>query len=405
MRADTRKILAVASGSVSQIGIAALAGLVTTIALPVSDRGRYVLLITVLSVTAPLAGLGSNVGVRRLYPRHRDPGSLERSYLRLTAIAAGLHGALIVPLLLLFPGTRVVAGPGESLAVLVFGVSQVLSWQFVELWYARGDFKTGATFAAANAFTALLGAGAAIAAPSLLAVVTVQALSAAMLHTVQAARLTASAPPRLTHPPPESTPGIGKTLVRIGLPSLVMTAGMALTFRLDRLILGALSGSPAVAVYALSGSFSELPRFIPASFGQIANGKAASTARRLPLRPYLLPAFALTVPAAVAAGGAGYLFMHVVNGVYQASIWPMLVLLAAELALVPYSIVIRMILGGGRINLSAGVGVVALLLSASIYWVAIRQLGLSGAALGSLVVYAAVSVSCLIVHRMQKEHS
>jgi len=414
MRLDRSAILAVATGSASQIGLSALAALVTTLLLPVEDRGRYVLLVTVVAVTAPLAGLGSNVGLRRMLPTSLMPDRLESAYLRLSIGAAIVHGVVAPFLLLAVTRLALPRGMWEAVWVGLLTVTFTLSWQFVELWYARLRFKTGAAYATAGAATALAAACFAAVSPSFVGVVAVQALSGLVLHVVQLLHLHRSAPPA----PGPSRDAVGSAtdggrvttfralatgMVGIGAPSLVMTAGMALTFRLDRVILGAMVGSQAVAVYALAGSFSELPRFIPASFGQVANGQAALSARRLPLSPHLVPATLLTLLAAVGAGAAGYLFILHADPTYRSALLPMLVLLGAELLLVPYSIVIRIILGGGRIKLSAGVGLVALAMSALTYWLGVSHFGLMGAAWASLVVYVSVSAASLALHFLQRD--
>lgn len=389
-----------ATGSASQVGLSAAGALLTTLLLPVGDRGRYVLLVTVLGVTAPLAGLGSNVGLRRERPSHASPYKLEAAYFMVSLLSAAVHGLLAPAILWFATGREVPRTRAEVGLVIVLGITQVLSWQFVELWYSRLQFRTGAIYATCNAAVSFLAAAWAIVSPAFLQVIAAQAISALVLHTIQALhirRAHAGSSPRAALTP------LATSMVRIGAPSLVMTAGMSLTFRLDRLILGAQSGPQAVAIYALAGSFSELPRFIPASFGQIANGRAAAARSRLSLRPYLLPAYGWTCLGVAAAGTAGFVFMSLVNPTYRGSFKPMLVLLAAELAIVPYSITIRVILGAGRIKLSAGVGLVAIVLSGVTYWVAVARDAQMGAAWASFIVYAAVSAACIEVHRRQKD--
>ena len=401
MRADTRKILAVATGSASQIALSAAGALLTTLLLPPSDRGRYVLLVTVLAVSAPLAGLGSNVGLRRDRPTHANPGALESAYFRLTLTSSLVHGLLAPLIIWAVTSQQIPQGTAEAAAVFVLGVTQVLAWQFVELWYARQHFRTGATYAAFNALAALLAAGWAAISPSFVQVLWAQAATTALLQVAQGIHVHRTRVAEVT--PRAPLKPLASSMIRVGAPSLVMTAGMSLTFRLDRLILGAIWGPQSVAVYALAGSFAEIPRFIPAAFGQIANGHAAQTRTRLPLRPYLLPSAWLTCLGAAGAGGVGIAVMMNINSVYRDSIAPLLVLLLAEIALIPYSIVIRMILGGGRVKLSAGVGVVAITLSAAIYWQSVAEFSVMGAAWASLVVYAGVSVASLLVHRRQEE--
>lgn len=403
LRGDSRSAVVVIFASGSQIALFAGAALLTTLLLPVTDRGRYVLLVTVLAVTTPLAGLGSNVGMRRARPTHPNPRALETAYFRLTCACALAHG-LITPLVVWFATSgQVPHGLAELAAVFVLAIAQVGAWQFVEFWYSRLQYLLGAAYATANAAASLLAAlSAFIVSPSFLHVVTTQAAVAIAIQMGQGIHIRICRARDLDQEPVLLMALAGE-MVKVGVPSLVMTAGMALTFRLDRLILGATQGPAGVAVYALAGSFAELPRVIPAAIGQIANGRAALSGRKLALRPYLLPAFGLSLVAAAAAGIIGLLIIHRAGPAYVGSTTPLIILLIAEMALVPYSIIVRMILGGGRVTLSARVGVVAILLSTGIYWLAIHQYQTLGAAWASVAVYLGVSIACWIVHRRQKE--
>lgn len=394
------------AASTSQIALSAVAALLTTLLLPVSDRGRYVLLITVLAVTTPLAGLGANVGMRRARLTHARPAALEIAYIRLACVGALLHGLVAPVVVWVATHGRVPEGTAELEAVVVLAVGQVAAWLFVEFWYSRLQYRVGAVYATANAAASLLAAlSASVLSPTFSTVVTTQAVVVTLIQVAQGIHVVHARAARddLGEPVPLMPLAVG--MIRVGAPSLVMTAGMALTFRLDRLILGASEGPAAVAVYALAGSFAELPRIIPAAIGQVANGRAALSGRALALRPFLLPAFGLSLVAAAASGFVGLTVIHRAGPAYVGSTAPLVILLIAEMALVPYSIIVRMILGGGRVTLSARIGVVAIVLSAGIYWLAIHSYGTLGAAWASVAVYAGVSLACWIVHRRQKEVS
>jgi O-antigen/teichoic acid export membrane protein len=399
--ADGRKILTVATGSVSQVALAAAAALLTTIYLPVDDRGRYVLLITVLAVSAPLAGLGSNVGLRRERPRHGDPGALDSAYVRLTLTASLLHGLLAPLIVWAVTGKQIPRDAAEAGAVIALGVTYVLSLQFVEFWYARQAFRIGAVYACLHVVAAVAGAGWAAVSSSIVQVLWVHAATSIVVQIVQTTHLSRVRVAASDAGLPRTPMATG--LIRSGGSSLLMTAGMSLTFRLDQLILGAVSGAQSVAVYALARSFAELPRFIPVAFGQIANGHAAQTTRRLALRPYLLPGALLTLLAAAGACAVGIIFMTNVDPAYRDAVPPLLILLVAEMALIPFSIVLRIILGGGLVQLSAWVGILGIVLSGTLYSIFIPKFSIIGAAGASVVVYASVSAICLLIHARQKD--
>lgn len=389
-------VLAVATGSLSQIGLAAVANLATTTTLSASDRGRYIFLVTALAVTAPLAGLGTSVGLRRLLPTSPSPWSLQRTYLRITVRAAAVHALVAGTMLWLLGVADVIQSPTDLPPVVVLAGGLVLSAQFVEHWYARGDFRTGATYATANAVAAVAAAATTVVAPSVQAAVWTQAVVTALINVAQYIHLRRTgAGPR----PDESGAVPARTLIRVGSPSLVLTSGIALTFRLDRLILGIVAGPTAVSVYSLGASFSEMPRFVPTSFGQVAYARAAESGGRAPVRPHVLSAYRWMLPASAATAVAGLVFISTLNPVYQEAVLPLFLLLLAEFALVPFGIVMRMILGGGRVGLSAVVGGVAVVLSAVIYYVAIVRIGMLGAAISSVIIYGSLSVVCLMIYR------
>lgn len=403
MLRDRGKVFAVAFGSTGQIGLYAAASLTTTFLLPAGDRGRYVLLMTVIAVTAPLAGIGTNVGLRRQRPTSAMPGLLESIYTKFSLKCALGHGLVIGPLLYVVTGGLAPLTLVEVIAVGLVGVTQVLNWQFVELWFARLNFRTGAIYSALNSLTMLVAAIWALVDPHFVSVVLAQGLASLALHVGQLFHITKTAETSAGTTLSESNGSMIWRLARSGAPSIVMTAGLALAFRLDRLLLGFLAGAKPVAVYAMAASFAELPRFIPAAFGQLANGHAAQQRGRLGLRTYLLPSAVLGVVAAVGAGLIGFIAIGHLGSDYRSSKLPLVVLLVAEILLIPYSIVMRMILGGGRVELSAGIGLVSLASSALIYWFMINKAGVLGAAWASVMVYAVISASCIFVHLKQEK--
>lgn len=402
-RGDGRRILDVATASAATLLVNVAGALLTTVYLPVEDRGTYVLLVTALAITAPLACLGANVGVRRARPTHPRPGRLDTVYLRLTVVGGLVHGALAPVVVRLVAGPESIPDATTVAAVCAIGVAQAWSWHLVELWYARLKFRRGAAYAVVHAAAGLAGAAVTAMTGSLVALLVTQAVLTLAVQAVQLVDLARTTPPTPTDVAAEDEPdrAMARAIIGVGIPSLVMTAGMTLTFRADRVLLGLMAGQEAVAIYSLAASLSEVPRFIPGAFGQIANGRAASTTTRLPLRPYVVPSLALTAAAAAAAMVLGLVAIPYLQPEYAAAVPVLLVLLVAELALVPYSIAIRMVLGAGRVTLSAKVGLVAVVLSAVLYTTAIAWFGLMGAAWASVAVYTLVSVASVMVHRQQ----
>jgi O-antigen/teichoic acid export membrane protein len=142
-----------------------------------------------------------------------------------------------------------------------------------------------------------------------------------------------------------------------------------------------------------------MPRVVPASYGQVAYAQAAREHGRTPVRGYLVRAWTWMIAAVVVACVAGVWFVHRLDPVYLEAIAPLILLSVAEILLVPFGVVLRMILGGGRVGSTAVVGVVAAVLSAGAYWFAISAWGMLGAAGASILVYGGVSLACVVIYR------
>lgn len=395
-RSDVIKVASTASGSVLQALLSALAALVSTALLPLQDRGHYVLIWTVLALSAPVSALGSSVGFRRRRSRTTDPGSLERRYLRVSFLAAGLHALWAPPVAWLATKGEVPDNLSVWIATGMLAFGQTLSWQFIELWFGRHRFKHASMYAVLNAGCTMTGAAWALVSANLAGVLWAHAVASTLLQFVQLLHIRKGMPSASLQGVP------AESLVRLGLPSVVMTLGMLVAFRVDRFILGWFSGAEAVAVYALAASFAEMPRFLAAAIGQLENSKAAATDERLPLRGAMTVALGLTAAGALGAAIAGLVAIRWFLPVaYTESVVPMVLLLVAEIVLVPYSLIYRVILGGGRLKMTAWLGLAAMVVSVVAYAVGAHMSDARGVALASIFAYAAVSVGCLWVHYQQ----
>ncbi|WJK43296.1 oligosaccharide flippase family protein [Solwaraspora sp. WMMA2056] len=384
------------ASSAVQLGSNMVAALLASAVLGPHGRGLMVLGVSTAGIVPLLAGLGTGPQLRAAYPstptgtRRRD---LVASYtwwsvaaVGIAAVAAVAVSAACAPLI--DPG---LADPRYLLALSVLTCGYVAHTQLPDSWYAAGGFRSGSLWAITTTVGGTVGLLVAVAvAPAVWTLLAGQGLGMLAAVTVQVTRLRAAG--LLSFAPP--TRGDLSALLRHGVRALGLTLGLALTLRLDRYVLGAITGAATVGVYSVASTLGQLPRMVPTAIGQLVNRDAALTDR--PLRP--VRTVTTTAVAVVAAGavtvGLGWLVIVPLLGPQFAGARPLLlVLVVAEIAFVPYAVASRALLGAGRMG---AVGAFGLLWSAAavlLFVVAVGLWGALGAALACVTLYAGLSVS------------
>ncbi|MFD2417330.1 lipopolysaccharide biosynthesis protein [Amycolatopsis pigmentata] len=395
-QAGRGRLAALYGAGAAQLALNAIAALLATRALGPADRGVMVLGLTVGAIVGMVGGMGTGSALRARLPTAAGPGerlALVRGYTWCTMV-----GTLFAPV----AAVAVIRGSADFIdpalasapflaATAVFTAGQTLLTQIADLFYADGRFRQGALAAAAMSAAALGG----------LLLVLSQTRSVAALFLAQATGTLLVVPflvVRLRRLGLVSFSLAGRTamrpLIRRGLPALGLTVGLTLALRADRYLLGALAGTSAVGVYSLASTISETSRILPTALGQlflreVSLGQGVSRLAR---------ASRFAVAASVAGGlvilAAGWAFIVPVFGAGFAGARGLLVVLVlAEVCFAPYAVTSRGLLGGGWTRTAGTLGVVGTVGALAVYAVSAAVAGAAGVAVGSAIVYAALSVS------------
>ncbi|MCM3885105.1 lipopolysaccharide biosynthesis protein, partial [Frankia sp. R82] len=386
------------------LGLAAVASLGQAVAtarmLPLAERGALVVLTTICAFGALVGGLGTNVAFRHYFGR-ADPRVGLGHYLGLTLavtpLAAGLVTASSLLLLTLSGGARV---DGRLLAaVALLAAANLLAAQVLDALNAAGEISLAAALAAGTSIAQLVALLLGPRHPGLTHILVVLAgcwCAQVVVCLVELARRGLSVRPRRDRT-------AWRLLLRKGLPALGLNIGATVAFRFDRLLVAAFGGASAAAVYSVASASCEALRLLPGSVGQVifhrsARGTlAAATLRRVTLAVCGV----LLVVAGALALASPWLLAELFGAGYGAAVTPMRLLLVAELLLAPFLIECRVLTGLGRTRAAGSVGLIGLLLSVGTYPVLVPWLGATGAAIGSMIAYA---VMTLLVRRALRSH-
>lgn len=409
---DSRHVRLTLMYSASAVKLASnlAAALVATRALGPSDRGTMVLGLSIGSVVGMVGGLGTGSVLRSRLPT--EPTSRSRMSLLAAYTWCSIGGAVIAPV----TATAIVAGSSSVIdpvlgtapflvATATFTLTHTLHTQIVELWYANGRFHRGLI---ASAAMSLCGFGFTVAVlastDSPAAVLGAQAggmLIVALFEIAILRRLGLVVP---------SVPDRSNVcfLLRRGLPALGLAAGLALAGRADRYLLGAFAGPAAVGIYSLAATISEMSRILPITLGQlflhdVSLGHGTARLVRVGKRAVIA-----TVVGGILATFGGWLLIVPIFGAEFAPARQLLAVLAvAEVLLAPYLVAGRGILGGGWMGTAGALGIGTSLAALAIYAFAAGIAGSTGTAVGSVLVYGALSATSwtLLRRRLTAESS
>jgi len=387
-------ILLAGSGAV-QFASSATTALVATLVLGAAQRGVMALGTSIGAVVSLLGGMGAGTVLRSRLPACADPagrGALVRAYTRWSAIgvvlaaaAAAAVCAVSAPLV----GAELSAGPFLA-AVAAYTATQVLLLQTTEAWFADGQFRRGGKAAAAINVGGLAGLLAAAAfADSAAALLLAQAGGAAIGCACQLGPLRAA---NLLCAGAVARRDVTR-LLTAGFPTLGLSVGLAVALRADRYVLGAAAGTAAVGVYSLAATLIEIPRLVPHAVGQLFMRDAALGADRARLSRSLLLSTVSAAIGAVLVVLCGWMLVVPVFGAEFAAVPGLLVILAvAEVCYAPFSIANRGLLGGGWTRTAGALGVAGSAGALVIYVVTANAAGSAGVAVGSVLVYAGLSL-------------
>jgi O-antigen/teichoic acid export membrane protein len=367
---------------------------VTARALGASGRGALVLMLTVATFVSVLCAMGSNAAARVLLVRGSRDERVELAEYVGLSMALSLLAAVcaFACTFVLLPLTGV--GGGWSAAVLTGGYS--------------GLFLLGRQLAdGLHAFGRHVDAGMTATAPSLAALLVAVALAAggdeAELHYL--AILTAAAASQVVltynflgvraHDLVQQRRSAWRRLLRTGSPGMGLELSEALTFRLDRYLVGVFLSPAAVGIYSVAATLPEFLRLFPYSVSQIVFRRAATEPRyaaehfpRIRLRAVLLVAIA----ALLVAITAPWLVPAVFGQEFRSAVLPLLILLVAEVAIASFHLDSACLAGSARLRAAAGAALVGLTVVVLGDLLLIPRFGLQGAAWASVLAYSAMAL-------------
>jgi len=179
-----------------------------------------------------------------------------------------------------------------------------------------------------------------------------------------------------------------KPLVVLGVPSLGYTVGLLTLQRVDRIILGAVSGPTTLGVYAAAATLAEAIRLLPSVVGQLIFSRVAEHGGVPPdalrVRRHLLAITALMV---VLLELMAPLIPVILGEAYRPSIPVFRVLLLAELFMGAALIDTRISLGLGSVHGVSATTIVWVVLSIPLYCLGSWTAGAMGSAVATVVLY------------------
>lgn len=351
--------------------------------------GQYALASTVASLGAVLGGLGTGVSLR--VQAHERGGTILPAYIRVSlALATGVG-------LMLALGWFVISGDrAQALIVSGLALCLTISRQGTEGLHAYGrteaalvvNFLSSATLLASMLILGLLDL---LTPPVALAALALSSLFPPTYFYLRTVRGFSTS--MEIDQPRSPSRRVALELVKDGLPTLGFTMGQTVLQRADRLLLGWFSGSASVGIYAAATAISETVRLPPQAIGQVAFFRArlsdVSEIRRLR---------ALSIATSACAAGAVISLAPVLvdalfGGEYSAAVTPLRILAAAEFLYALAFVDSRILLSRGDARRVGRQGALVGVFALVTYFALIPTWGAVGAAVASLVSYAAMAAS------------
>lgn len=382
IQVTTWTVLATAASTVT--------GIITARSLGPEGRGTLAVVLTLAGVCVLVGALGSNVAVRAHLPKKR--GVFESDYVRLSVYLAVLVGVVLWFSYVLVSSfvKDGLAEPYVAAGFMAYGLVYFVSNQLLDLMNAHGRIERSARYNAYGSFScavlvlALWSFGL-----DLIAVIYAYVLSALM----RASLTMRTVRPSITQSPPHSRAGVS-VLLRDGIGLLGLNVGQYIAYSAGILFLGILNTERQVGLYAVAATLAALLRIPASAVGQLLFHQAAVgnvTRRRLGRDLFKV---------VILVGGLGILgwiaaepvFVFAFGSAYTDAVGPFKALLIAELALVPFLILGRVLAGEQRIRVASTSGIVGAvgIVGACIFLV--PTYGALGAAYASVLGYSAMSI-------------
>jgi O-antigen/teichoic acid export membrane protein len=385
------QLMTMSGTSAAQLACNAGAALVATRVLGPDERGVMVLGVTIGSLCALIGGFGTGSAVRRqLCLPGGDRPALASAYARcsvagaLSAVLLGVAStAASAPLI-----DIALARPPFLVAVGCYTASQMVVGQVVDAWFADGRFHRGGVAAAVTSAGGLAGVLLASGAESAASLLIAQAGGVAVMLAAETAALRRGGLLKWA-PVPRGTV-IG--LLRLGAPTLGLSMGLVVVLRADRYVIGLTAGTAAVGVYSLAATLGEVPRMLSAALGQMCL-RDISLGRGAPnlVRTTLLALATTAVAGLLVVFAAWLLVVPLFGQAFGDARELLVVLVAAEVCFAPFVVASRGLIGGGWTTAAGVLGAAGAIGAIGVYGVTGSLGGAIGVAVGSVVLYAAMS--------------
>ncbi|WP_157984990.1 lipopolysaccharide biosynthesis protein [Lentzea terrae] len=387
------QLMTISGTSAAQLAFNAGAALVATRVLGPDERGIMVLGMTIGSLCALLGGFGTGSAFRRQFClAGGNRPALTSAYTRCStagALSAALLGvastAASAPLI-----DAALASPPFLLAVGCYSAGQVVVGQVVDAWFADGRFHRGGVTAAVTSAGGLAGVVLASGAESATSLLLAQAAGVAVLVVAEVAGLRRGG---LLSWVPVSA-GTVTGLMRLGAPTLGLSIGLVVVLRADRYVIGLTAGTAAVGIYSLAATLGEIPRMLSAALGQLCL-RDISLGRGAPnlVRTTLLAVATTAVAGLLVALAAWLLVVPLFGQEFGSARELLVVLVAAEVCFAPFVVASRGLIGGGWTTAAGVLGATGAAGAIGVYGVTGSLGGAIGVAVGSVVLYGALSTA------------
>lgn len=394
------QVAGTAGWSSAAILVSAVTGVITARTLGPEDRGALAIALTVGGLCVLMSALGTNVAFRRHLPKNT---ANRRGFWRLTAL---LVPATVVVLAGGFAAVSAMWGDrSEAWSIAVpfgaYGLALFVSNQFLDLLHALGLSSQASKVNALGSFACMLFVlGLAFLGLGLSSIIWAYAGSVVVQIAIATVIVSSRGLERETGP-------VGvRELIRDGPRLLGLNLGQALAFRSGTVVLGAISVPEQVGVYAVATTPAGILRIPSNALSQVMFFRAASGTTSASIARGLRRLFYIAVPlSAIGWLLAEPAILIVFGSDFDGAVWPFRVLLIAELALIPFLVLSRVLAGMGgtwSVSVCGLVGVAVLVIGCLVL---VPGSGAVGAATASTIAYGVMSATSVFFYlrRLRQE--
>lgn len=379
-----------------------ISGILVARGLGPAPRGHLAVMVALTGITAVVCAGGSNIAIRHMLPRAAAEArpAIYKAYLHATAVVLGLQ--VIVVLILLGAATTFslyALSLSDVVAASVLGGALVTSTNALDLLNAQGrlTFASGVNLAGSLLQLVLVGAIYVLQIATVPLVAICLTLAFALQTSfgfgiaLKGVAWRAAALPDVSE--------ASRRLRRLGFPATGLNFGQVAAYRMDRLFLGALASPVQVGLYSIASTPAETLRMPSTAISQVLMHRGASESgmsvrhvRRTMARTLL----GVTVLGALLAVASPWVVPFLFGEAYRGSVPMLQVLVVAEVALVPFQLIGRLLSAHGHTRDSGAVGLAGAAASLVAIPPLVAVIDGMGAAAGTVISYATMSLYALV---------